>query len=75
MRENLKAARKLAGLTQQQVAKMLGITEQHYQRIEYGVTVGKVELWDQLEDLFSIHQRVLREIHPDKEVHQETHPK
>ena len=75
MRENLRRARKEKGLTQQQVAEYLGIIEQHYQRIEYGTTVGKVELWDKLEDLFNIHQRVLREIHPDKEVHQETHPK
>ena len=67
MRENLRRARKEKGLTQQQVAEYLGIIEQHYQRIEYGTTVGKVELWDKLEDLFNIHQRVLREIHPDKE--------
>ena len=62
MRENLKNARTAAGMTQKQVAEYLGITEQHYQRIEYGITVGKVELWDKLEDLFKIHQRILREI-------------
>lgn len=73
MRENLKNARKAAGLTQRQVAERLGITETHYQRIEYGKTIGKVELWDMLEDMFNIHQRVLREIHHDKEVHQGTH--
>ncbi len=73
MRENLKAARKAKGLTQKQVAEYLGITEQHYQRIEYGKTIGKIELWDKLEDLFNVHQRTLREIHPDKEEHQETH--
>lgn len=62
MRENLKEARTAAGMTQKQVAEYLGITEQHYQRIEYGITVGKVELWDKLEDLFKIHQRILRGI-------------
>jgi len=73
MRENLKAARKAKGLTQKQVAEYLGITEQHYQRIEYGKTIGKIELWDKLEDLFNVHQRTLREIHPGKGEHQETH--
>ncbi len=72
-RNNLKEARQKAGMTQKQVAEYLGITEAHYQRIEYGVTIGKVTLWDRLEDLFGIHQRVLREIHPCKEAHQGIH--
>ena len=49
------------GLTQADVAERLGITPQHYQRIEYGVVVGKVELWDTLEDLLGANQRWLRE--------------
>ncbi len=61
-RENLRNARKAAGMTQRQVAEYLGISEVHYQRIEYGTTVGKVELWDMLEDLFNVHQRTLRAI-------------
>lgn len=60
-RENLKKARQEAGMTQEQVAEYLGITEKHYQRIEYGTTIGKVTLWDKLEDLFNVHQRKLRE--------------
>ena len=67
MRENLKKARKAAGMTQQQVADYLGVCSRHYKYIESGRTVGGVELWDKLEDLFRIHQRVLREIHPCKE--------
>ncbi len=62
MRENLKAARKAKGMTQKQVAEYLGITEQHYQAIEYGKRLGKIAMWDKLEDLFKIHQRILREI-------------
>jgi DNA-binding XRE family transcriptional regulator len=62
MRENLKKARQEAGMTQKQVAEYLGITEQHYQKIEYGTVNGKIELWDALEDLFEIHQRMLREM-------------
>lgn len=64
MRENLKAARKAAGMTQRQVAEYLHISERHYKFMESGETVGNVELWDKLEDLFSVHQRVLRENHP-----------
>ena len=36
MRENLKNARKAAGLTQQQVADKLGISTRAYQDIENG---------------------------------------
>ena len=61
MRHNLKKARKDAGLTQQQVADHLQITITYYQMIEDGRRTGAVELWDALEDLFGIHQRVLRE--------------
>ena len=62
MRENLKNARKAAGLTQQQAAEYLNVTRSHYQMMEQGDRVGSVELWDKLEDLFNTHQRKLREI-------------
>lgn len=67
MRENLKEARKVAGLTQQAMADKLHVGLRHYKKIESGETLGSIDLWDKLEDLFNIHQRVLREIHPDKE--------
>ncbi len=54
MRENLKNARKAAGLTQQQAAEYLNVTRSHYQMMEQGDRVGSVELWDKLEDLFNI---------------------
>ena len=59
-RDNLKAARKQAGMTQQQVADRLGISLRHYARMESGEIIGFVELWDELEDMFGIHQRELR---------------
>lgn len=62
MRKNLKDARKAAGLTQQAVADKLGITLNHYQKIEYAKLNGPFEVWDALEDLLGIHQRTLREI-------------
>ncbi len=62
MRKNLKEARQRAGMTQKQVAEYLGVTERAYQRIESGERMGMIETWDLLEDLFKIHQRMLREI-------------
>ena len=67
MRNNLKEARRKAGMTQKDVAEYLHVSERHYKFMESGHTTGNVELWDKLEDLFNIHQRVLRENHPGKE--------
>ena len=67
MRENLKKARQAKGLTQQALAEHLRISVRQYQRIEAGVSHGEFEMWDALEDMFNVHQRVLRENHPDKE--------
>lgn len=73
MRRKLKEARQAAGMTQQEVANKLNIGLRYYKMIEAGRTVGRVELWDKLEDLFNVHQRKLREIsenHHDKEDNQ-----
>lgn len=70
MREKLKAARKAAGLTQQQMAERLGVHERYYKALESGERLGSITLWDELEDLFGIHQRVLRENHLGKEASQ-----
>lgn len=59
-RDRLRNARLDAGMTQQQVADHLGITLRYYQSIEKGDRTGDFQLWDELEDLFSIHQRDLR---------------
>jgi len=61
MRKNLQAARKAAGLTQQQLADKLGIKIRAYQNIEYGITLGSIHHWDRLEDILGIPQRKLRE--------------
>lgn len=61
-RDRLKAARKAAGMTQQAVADELGITLRYYQAIEAGERTGDFQLWDEMEDLFSIHQRSLRDL-------------
>lgn len=64
MRKNLKEARQKAGMTQQQMAEYLHISERAYQQIEAGDYIGKIEHWDKLEDLFGINQRKLRELFP-----------
>ena len=63
-REVLKAARRGAGMTQQQVADRLGVSLRYYQSIEAGDFTGGIPLWDKLEDLFSVHQRKLRRCDP-----------
>lgn len=63
MRANLINARKEKGYTQQYVADRLGIGVNAYQKIEYGTRLGKIATWDKLEDLFGIHQRILRELY------------
>ena len=66
MRKNLIQARRVKNLTQKQVSEILKVGERHYKKIESGDTLGSVPLWDILEDLFGINQRVLRENHPGK---------
>lgn len=48
-------------MTQQQVADKLGIGLRHYQKIEYAEIGGSFEIWDALEDMLEVHQRILRE--------------
>lgn len=60
MRANLQAARRAKGLTQMQMAEMLGISLRYYQNIEAGERNGDFEIWDKLEDITGIHQRTLR---------------
>ena len=78
MRKNLKEARKNAGMTQQQMADELGISLRYYQNIETGDRTGDFTLWDMLEDITGIHQRMLRVIsasHPGPRDNQVKHPK
>lgn len=61
MRENLRDARVKLGITQQQMSERLSITLRYYQKIEQGSRTGDFEIWDKLEDITGIHQRILRE--------------
>lgn len=66
MREKLKAVRRAAGMTQQDMADRLGMSLRQYKNIESGKSVGTVAMWDELEDLFGINQRELRAMYPGK---------
>ena len=66
MRENLKNARKETKMTQQAMADKLGISLRYYQQIEAGDRTGDFDIWDSLEDITGIHQRILRAINPGK---------
>lgn len=61
MRKNLKEARQKAGMTQQQMADQLEISLRYYQHIETGQRTGDFTIWDTLEDITGVHQRVLRQ--------------
>ena len=62
MRKNLKEARVKAGMTQQQMADRLDISLLYYHNLETGDRNGDFTIWDELEDITGIHQRILREL-------------
>ena len=66
MRNKLRQARKSKGMTQQTMADKLGISLRYYQQIEAGDRTGDFTIWDTLEDIIGIHQRILRETNPGK---------
>ncbi len=72
MRRNLKEARQNAGMTQQQMADRLGICIRYYQSIEAGDKTGDFTIWDTLEDITGIHQRILREISTNRHVRKDS---
>lgn len=67
MRENLRAARKAKGMTQQAMADKLELSLRYYQQIEAGDRTGDFEIWDNLEDITEVHQRILRATNPGRE--------
>lgn len=64
MRLNLKKARIDICMTQQAMADRLNISLRYYQQIEKGDRTGDFSLWDSLEDITGVHQRILRETGP-----------
>lgn len=48
-------------MTQQEMADRLGISLRYYQHIEAGQRTGDFIIWDTLEDITGVHQRILRQ--------------
>lgn len=48
---NLINAREEKGLTQVETAELLGVSEQHYQRLEAGTSDGSVKVWQKLKEI------------------------
>lgn len=67
MRKYLRQARLDKGMTQQTIADKLGMDCRYYKSIESGDRLGGIWMWDKLEDLLGVNQRVLRENHLGKE--------
>lgn len=53
MRTNLINVRKSKKLTQAETAKLIGITDRQYQRLEAGTSDGSVKVWQRLSELFN----------------------
>ena len=52
MRKNLITMRKESNFTQAEVAKLIGITDRQYARLEAGTSDGSIKVWYKLRDLF-----------------------
>ena len=66
MLNNLITERKTKRLTQKELAKILNITEQHYQRLEAGTSEGSVPIWKTLSELFDCTINYLLEQNDDR---------
>ena len=66
-RQRLFLERVRRGLTQEQVAKQVGISRKGYSHIETARRGASTEVWDALEDLFKVDQRELRAISDARE--------
>lgn len=61
MRMNLRRARADLSMTIKEISESIHVHPRYYQKLECGSVIGSVSVWDRLEDLTGIHQRVLRE--------------
>ena len=68
-RSNLKKERIKNKLTQQELSDRLHISLRYYQQLESGERTGTFEIWDMLEDITGVHQRILRCLCRDTTTH------
>lgn len=60
MRDRLIEAREEKGLTEQELAKYLGISVRKYCKIEESARVGNRAVWEKLENLFETPKSILK---------------
>lgn len=53
MRANLIEERKAQNMTQNEVARLIGVSLRHYKGLEAGTTDGSVKIWKHLANIFS----------------------
>lgn len=61
MRQFLKQSRTKMGVTQKEISQKLKISLRYYYQLEAGAREGKAHIWDSLESIFDVPQRLLRE--------------
>ena len=61
MRKRLRSERIRMRLSQAEMAEYLGITQPAYSMVESGTRAGRKDLWEDLERLFRVDQKVLKE--------------
>lgn len=57
----LNTIRKEKGMSAREVSEKIGVTLRYYRQMESGERTGQANLWDSLEDIMGVHQRILRE--------------
>lgn len=57
----LNNTRKERGISARQMAEQLGISRRYYLEIESGSKTGRTDIWDGIEDILGVNQRILRE--------------
>jgi transcriptional regulator with XRE-family HTH domain len=66
-RQNLINARHEAKLTQSELGNLVGATKKRISALETAACGTRTALWDRLEEVLGVHQRILREICNDSE--------
>jgi transcriptional regulator with XRE-family HTH domain len=60
LRTTFKERRKRLGLSQEELARRVGVSGPAIWAIENGVKTGRVSTWDRLEEILGVPQQILR---------------
>jgi transcriptional regulator with XRE-family HTH domain len=62
MKKVLRDTRLNKCLKQTELAALIGLTKQGYWDIEHGRSKGSVNIWDKLEEVLGVDQKILRQV-------------